>query len=192
MLSALATASSPVKGGADRDGSGGAVEGFVYSERATPPEGMFFDRPKYRQRNIIARMFGWLKESALIAHHLARFGLAFRFHALLTERRRCARHCAKYPEKGGFNQRHAMVTFLNSPHNNPSNGRRYPLCIGLVSTGNQLLIFGNLAGLRSSIYWLARFPLWLPSTLDTNLDAIAFAGWWRLYGPEPIARFTLP
>ncbi len=41
-----------------------------------------FDRPKFRQRNIIKRMFGWLKESRRIGTRYDK--LASSFGALIT------------------------------------------------------------------------------------------------------------
>lgn len=50
-----------------------------------------FDRPQYRQRNIIERMFGWLKESRRMG---TRYGwLARRFSAMATLA--CTPHCLR-------------------------------------------------------------------------------------------------
>jgi transposase len=46
-----------------------------------------FDRPKYRQRNIIERMFGWLKESRRIGTCYGK--LARSFAAMVTWLARC-------------------------------------------------------------------------------------------------------
>lgn len=47
-----------------------------------------FDRPKYRQRNIIERMFGWLKEDRdtlrQACKKLCRHGLTGLFHAMFA------------------------------------------------------------------------------------------------------------
>jgi transposase len=38
--------------------------------KTKPGLSRLFDRPKYRQRNIIERMFGWLKENRRIVTRL--------------------------------------------------------------------------------------------------------------------------
>lgn len=50
-----------------------------------------FDRPKYRQRNIIERMFGWLKESRRIGTRYDK--LARSFGAMVTLA--CALRCLR-------------------------------------------------------------------------------------------------
>ncbi|ELQ10895.1 transposase IS4 family protein [Pseudomonas fluorescens BRIP34879] len=45
------------------------------TELAWPPR--LFDRPKYRQRNIIERMFGWLKENRRIGTRYDKLASSF-------------------------------------------------------------------------------------------------------------------
>lgn len=50
-----------------------------------------FDRPKYRQRNIIERMFGWLKENRRIGTRYDK--LARNFAAMVTQA--CTMRCLR-------------------------------------------------------------------------------------------------
>lgn len=55
-----------------------------------------FDRPKYRQRNIIERMFGWLKENHRIATRFDKLATSFAAMVSLTCAMRCLRQCFSY------------------------------------------------------------------------------------------------
>ncbi|WP_277052974.1 transposase, partial [Zestomonas thermotolerans] len=50
-----------------------------------------FDRPKYRQRNIIERMFGWLKESRRIGTRYDKLARSFAAMVTLACTLRCLR-----------------------------------------------------------------------------------------------------
>jgi transposase len=68
------------------------------SMKRTPKPGLprLFDRPKYRQRNIIERMFGWLKENRRI---VTRFGKLAKSYAAMVSpacSMRCLRHLFSY------------------------------------------------------------------------------------------------
>jgi len=52
----------------------------------------FFDRPKYRPRNIIERMFGWLKESRRIVTRLDKLAKSYAAVVSLACAMRCLRH----------------------------------------------------------------------------------------------------
>lgn len=51
-----------------------------------------FDRPKYRQRNIIERMFGWLKENRRIVTRFDKLAKSFAAMVALACAMRCLRH----------------------------------------------------------------------------------------------------
>lgn len=55
-----------------------------------------FDRPKYRQRNIIERMFGWLKENRRIAMRFDKLATSFAAMVSLTCAMRCLRQYFSY------------------------------------------------------------------------------------------------
>lgn len=55
-----------------------------------------FDRPKYRQRNIIERMFGWLKENRRIATSFDKLATSFAAMVSLTCAMRCLRQYFSY------------------------------------------------------------------------------------------------
>lgn len=50
-----------------------------------------FDRPKYRQRNIIERMFGWLKENRRIGTRYDKLAKSFAAMVILASSLRCMR-----------------------------------------------------------------------------------------------------
>ncbi|MCL6692263.1 transposase [Pseudomonas sp. R3.Fl] len=54
------------------------------------------DRPKYRQRNIIERMFGWLKKSRRIGTHYDKFARSFAAMVTLVCTLRCLRQYFSY------------------------------------------------------------------------------------------------
>ena len=60
------------------------------SMKRKPKPGLprLFDRPKYQQRNIIERMFGWLKENRRIVTRFDKlaksYGFAGLFHAVFA------------------------------------------------------------------------------------------------------------
>ncbi|SKC07190.1 Transposase DDE domain-containing protein [Pseudomonas putida] len=67
-------------------------------DEALAQAGLFrlFDRPKYRQRNIIERMFGWLKEKRRI---VTRFDKLAKSNAAMVSSAcsiRCLRHLFSY------------------------------------------------------------------------------------------------
>ena len=51
-----------------------------------------FDRPKYRQRNVIERMFGWLKENRRIVIHFGKLAKSYGAMVSLAWVMRCLRH----------------------------------------------------------------------------------------------------
>lgn len=55
-----------------------------------------FDRPKYRQRNIIERMFGWLKESRRIGTRYDKLARSFAAMVTLACTLRCLRQYFSY------------------------------------------------------------------------------------------------
>ncbi|PXX52653.1 Transposase and inactivated derivatives, partial [Pseudomonas sp. LAMO17WK12:I10] len=55
-----------------------------------------FDRPKYRQRNIIERMFGWLKENRRIGTRYDKLAKSFAAMVSLACTMRCLRHYFSY------------------------------------------------------------------------------------------------
>ncbi|QHF42178.1 IS5 family transposase [Pseudomonas sp. S34] len=55
-----------------------------------------FDRPKYRQRNIIERMFAWLKESRRIGTRYDKLAKSFAAMVTLACTLRCLRHYFSY------------------------------------------------------------------------------------------------
>lgn len=57
---------------------------------------MLFDSPKYRQRNIIERMFGWQKENRRIGTRYDKLAKIFGAIASLARTMRCLRHYFSY------------------------------------------------------------------------------------------------
>jgi transposase len=55
-----------------------------------------FDRPKYRQRNIIERMFGWLKENRRIGTRYDKLAKSFGAMVSLACAMRGLRHLFSY------------------------------------------------------------------------------------------------
>ena len=55
-----------------------------------------FDRPKYRQRNIIERMFGWLKENRRIGTRYDKLAKSFAAMVTLACSLRCMRQYFSY------------------------------------------------------------------------------------------------
>ena len=55
-----------------------------------------FDRPKYRQRNIIKRMFGWLKENRRIGTRYDKLAKSFSAVVALACVHRCLRQYFSY------------------------------------------------------------------------------------------------
>ena len=55
-----------------------------------------FDRPKYRQRNIIERMFGWLKENRRIVTRFDKLAKSYAAMVSLACSMRCLRHLFSY------------------------------------------------------------------------------------------------
>lgn len=55
-----------------------------------------FDRPKYRQRNIIERMFGWLKENRRIGTRYDKLAKSFDAMVTLACTLRCLRRYFSY------------------------------------------------------------------------------------------------
>lgn len=55
-----------------------------------------FDRPKYRQRNIIERMFGWLKENRRIGTRYDKLARSFAAMVTLACTLRCLRQYFSY------------------------------------------------------------------------------------------------
>ncbi len=59
--------------------------------KSKPGPPWLFDRPKYRQRNIIERMFGWLKESRRIGARYDKLARSFAAMVTLACTLRCLR-----------------------------------------------------------------------------------------------------
>lgn len=55
-----------------------------------------FDRPKYRQRNIIERIFGWLKENRRIVTRFDKLAISYAAMVSLAGSMRCLRHLFSY------------------------------------------------------------------------------------------------
>lgn len=55
-----------------------------------------FDRPKYRQRNIIERMFGWLKGNRSIVTRFDKLAKSYAAMVSLACSMRCLRHLFSY------------------------------------------------------------------------------------------------
>jgi len=68
------------------------------SRKRKPKPGLprLFDRPKYRQRNIIERMFGWLMESRRIVPRFDKLARSYAAMVSLTCAMRCLRHYFSY------------------------------------------------------------------------------------------------
>lgn len=64
------------------------------SMKRKPKPGLprLFDRPKYRQRNIIERMFGWLKENRRIVTRFDKLAQSYAAMVSLA----CAMRCVRY------------------------------------------------------------------------------------------------
>ncbi|MCP1446323.1 transposase [Pseudomonas sp. GGS8] len=68
------------------------------SMKRKPKPGLprLFDRPKYRQRNIIERMFGWLKENRRIVTRFDKLTKSYAAMVSLACSMRCLRHLFSY------------------------------------------------------------------------------------------------
>ncbi|MNJ34416.1 hypothetical protein D3C77_291280 [compost metagenome] len=68
------------------------------SMKRKPKPGLprLFDRPKYRQRNIIERMFGWLKENRRIVTRFDTLAKSYAAMGSLACAMRCLRHYFSY------------------------------------------------------------------------------------------------
>lgn len=64
------------------------------SMKRKPKPGLprLFDRPKYRQRNVIERMFGWLKENRRIVTRFDKLAKSYAAMVSLACAMRCLRH----------------------------------------------------------------------------------------------------
>lgn len=60
--------------------------------QSKPGQPTLFYNPKYRQRNIIERMFGWLKESRRIGTRYDKLAKSFGAMVSLAYTMRCLRH----------------------------------------------------------------------------------------------------
>lgn len=65
-----------------------------------------FDRPKYRQRNIIERMFGWLKESRRVGTRYDKLARSFTAMVTLACTLRCLRQYFSYSSIGNTYRPH--------------------------------------------------------------------------------------
>ena len=70
----------------------------LHSMKRKPKPGLprLFDRPKYRQRNIIERMFGWLKENRRIVTRFDKLAKSYAALVSLACAMRCLRHYFSY------------------------------------------------------------------------------------------------
>lgn len=68
------------------------------SMKRKPKPGLprLFDRPKYRQRNIIERLFGWLKENRRIVTRFDKLATSFAAMVSLACAMRCLRQYFSY------------------------------------------------------------------------------------------------
>lgn len=68
------------------------------SMKRKPKPGLprLFDKPKYMQRNIIERMFGWLKENRRIGTRYDKLAKSFEAMVSLACTMRCLRHYFSY------------------------------------------------------------------------------------------------
>ncbi|MBF8704705.1 IS5 family transposase [Pseudomonas putida] len=68
------------------------------SMKRKPKPGLprLFDRPKYRQRNIIERMFGWLKENRRLVTRFDKLAKSYAAMVSLACSIRCLRHLFSY------------------------------------------------------------------------------------------------
>jgi transposase len=62
------------------------------TRKSRPGLPRLFDRPKYRQRNIIERMFGWRQENRRIVTRFDRLAKSFAATVSLACAMRCLRH----------------------------------------------------------------------------------------------------
>lgn len=71
---------------------------LLRSMKRKPKPGLprLFDRPKYRQRNIIERMFGWLKENRRIVTRFNKFAKSYAAIVSLACSMRCFRQSFPY------------------------------------------------------------------------------------------------
>lgn len=71
---------------------------LLLSMKRKPKPGLprLFDRPKYRQRNIIERMFGWLKENRRIVTRFDKLAKSYAAMVSLACSMRCLRHLFSY------------------------------------------------------------------------------------------------
>ncbi|MEZ7179868.1 transposase, partial [Pseudomonas mosselii] len=60
--------------------------------RPKPGLPRLFDKPKYRQRNAIERLFGWLKEHRRLGTRYCKLAESFAAMVTLACWRRCLRH----------------------------------------------------------------------------------------------------
>lgn len=68
------------------------------SMKRNPKPGLprLFDRPKYRRRNVIERMFGWLKENRRIVSRFDKLAKSYAAMVLLACSMGCLRHLFSY------------------------------------------------------------------------------------------------
>ncbi len=68
------------------------------SMKRKPKHGLprLFDRPKYRQHNIIERMFGWLKENRRIVTRFDKLAKSYVAMVTLACSMQCLRHLFSY------------------------------------------------------------------------------------------------
>ena len=68
------------------------------SMKRKPKPGLprLFDRPKYRQRNIIEHMFGWLEENRRIVTRFDKLAKSYAAIVSLACSMRCLRHLFSY------------------------------------------------------------------------------------------------
>lgn len=64
--------------------------------RPKPGLPRLFDKPKYRQRNAIERLFGWLKEHRRLGTRYCKLAESFAAMVTLACWRRCLRHYFSY------------------------------------------------------------------------------------------------
>ena len=79
--------------------------------KAKPGLPGLFDRPKYRTRNIIERMFGWLKENRRIVTRFDKLAKSYAAMVSLACAMRCLRHYFSYRAYKSVRNYHREVFF---------------------------------------------------------------------------------
>lgn len=68
----------------------------IMKRKPKPGLPRLFDKPKYRERNIIERLFGWLKENRRLANRYCKLAKSYAAMVTLACCRRCLRQYFSY------------------------------------------------------------------------------------------------